>query len=70
MNRKWLMTLLLSLSVTLVACSDNATSEKPSAEKEHFLTEKMEAIKKAEKIEKTIRDAAVLQRRNIEEQGG
>jgi len=70
MNRKWLMILLLSFSATLVACSDKATSEKPSAEKEHFLTEKMDAIKKAEKIEKTLQDAAALQRRKIEEQGG
>ena len=70
MNHKWQIILLSTFTATLIACSDTATIEKTAAEKEHFLTEKMQTIKKAEQVNQLIQDAATQQRSTIEEQGG
>jgi hypothetical protein len=70
MNHKWQAIFLSAFISMLAACSDKATTEKATAEKEHFLTEKMQTIKKAEQVEKMIQDATENQRRSIEEQGG
>ncbi len=70
MSRKWQTVLLAILVTGLTACSEQTSSEKTITEKEHFLTEKLETIKKAETVEKMIQDAATQQRRSIEDQGG
>jgi len=70
MNNKWHIILFTILVTGLAACSEQTSSEKTAIEKEHFLNEKLETIKKAETVEKMIQDAAMQQRRNIEDQGG
>lgn len=59
--------IVASLAATLVAC-DKTPTQKDAAEKEHFLTEKMETIKKAEAVEQMVHDAAALQRQRIDEE--
>jgi len=71
MNTHWQISLLTILVAGgLTACSEQASSEKTMTEKEHFLSEKRETIKKTEAVEKMIQDAATQQRRIIEDQGG
>jgi len=70
MSSKWQTVLLAILVTGLTACSEQTSPEKTITEEEHFLTEKLETIKKAETVEKMIQDAATQQRRNIENQGG
>jgi len=70
MNSKWQPILLAIFVASLTACSEQTSSEKTLTEEAHFLTEKLETIKKAETVEKVIQDAATQQRRNIEDQGG
>jgi len=70
MNHQQKIILLPIFLMSLVACSEQTSSEKTTTEKEHFLSEKLETIKKAKAVEKMIQDAATQQRRNIEEQGG
>lgn len=67
MNNKFIIPLLfVSLFSTLAACSDK--NEKPVAEKEHFMTEKQQAMQKAEQINQLVQDAAAQQRRRIDEE--
>ncbi len=70
MDSKWQAVLLAILVAGLTACSEQTSPEKPITEEVHFLTEKLETIKKAETVEKMIQDAATQQRRSIEDQGG
>ncbi len=70
MNNQWKIILFLIFVMSLIACSEQTSSEKTVAEKEHFLSEKLETIKKAEAVEQMIQDAAAQQRRTIENQGG
>ncbi len=70
MNNQWKIILLSIFIMSLIACSEQTSSEKTAAEKEHFLSEKLETIKKAEAVEQMIQDAATQQRRNIEDQDG
>jgi uncharacterized lipoprotein len=70
MKRKWQIVLLAFFITALAACSDKTPAQKSAAEKENFLSEKMETIKKAEAVDQMIQDAAAQQRRNIEDQGG
>jgi len=55
------------LATGMTAC-DKTPAQKSAAEKEHFLTEQMETIKKAEAVEQMVQDAAEMQRRRIDEQ--
>jgi len=68
MNHQWKIILLSIFVTSLIACSEQTSSEKTVTEKEHFLSEKLETIKKAEAVEKMIQDAAAQQRRTIEDQ--
>lgn len=70
MNNKWQIIFLAVFAATLVACSDKTPAQKTAVEKEHFLTEKMQTIKKAEQVNQLLQDTAKKQRREIEEQGG
>ncbi len=70
MDSKWQIILLAILVAGLTACSEQTSPEKTIMEEEHFLTEKLETIKKAETVEKMIQDAATQQRRTIKDQGG
>lgn len=70
-NRPTILTTMFMVSLfmlALTACSDKAKTA--TEKKEHFLSEKMETIKKAEEVNQIIQDGATQQRRNIEEQGG
>lgn len=60
--------LFISIISTLAACSDKNSTEKKAAEKEHFMTEKMQTIKKAEAVNQLVQDAAAQQRRRIDEE--
>jgi len=70
MNNKWQIFLLAFFIAALAGCSDKTPAQKAAIEKEHFLSEKMETIKKAKQVEQILLDAAEKQRRNIEDQGG
>jgi len=67
MNSKWQLVLLSIFVATLIAC-DKTPSQKAAAEKEHFLSEKMQTIETAKAVDQMIQDAAAQQRRNIDEQ--
>lgn len=69
MNNKWSLVFLAIIAASLGAC-DKTPAQKSAAEKEHFLGEKMETIKKAEAVDQMLQDAAAQQRRNIDDQGG
>ena len=69
MNNQWKWILASLFIATLGAC-DKTPAQKSAAEKEHFLSEKMQTIKKAEAVDKILQDAAAQQRRNIDDQGG
>ncbi|NOX91853.1 MAG: hypothetical protein GXP18_05220, partial [Gammaproteobacteria bacterium] len=45
MNNPWKIILFLIFVMSLIACSEQTSSEKTVAEKEHFLSEKLETIK-------------------------
>ncbi len=70
MNSNWQTVLLAILVAGLTACSGQTSPEKAIMEEEHFLSEKLETIKKSEAVEQMIQDATLQQRRNIEDQGG
>ena len=70
MKSRWQVVSLIILIAMLAACSDKGASAKTAVEKEHFLTEKMQTIKKAEAVGQVLQDAASQQRRSIEDQGG
>lgn len=67
MSIKWKWVLLSLFIATLAAC-DKTPAQKSAAEKEHFLTEKMQTIKKAEAVDQLVQDAAAMQRRRIDEE--
>jgi hypothetical protein len=69
MNAKLKIGLLcISIISTLAACSDKNAAEKTAAEKEHFMSEKMQTINKAEQVNQLVQDAADQQRRRIDEE--
>ena len=65
-----LKTVLLFIGIVsiLAACSETDSSKGSAAEKEHFLTEKMQTIKKAEQVNQLVQDAAAQQRKRIDEE--
>lgn len=58
-----------SLFLTLAACSDKTESNatQTAAEKEYFMSEKMQTIEKAEQVGQLVQDTAAEQRRRIDE---
>jgi hypothetical protein len=72
MNSKWQLALLplfaATLFVTTMTACDKTPAQKAAAEKEHFLSEKMQTIEKAKAVDQMIQDAAAQQHRNIDEQ--
>ena len=57
---------LLSFIFAVTACNNANESTKTE---EHFLTEKLDTIKKAEAVDQLIQNAGAVQRRTINEQG-
>ncbi|HEC18384.1 MAG TPA: hypothetical protein ENI97_03485 [Gammaproteobacteria bacterium] len=64
MNNKWQIVLLMFLVAGLAACSEQ------TAEKEHFLSDKMQTLEKAKAVDRIIQDSATQQRQRLEEEGG
>lgn len=69
MRNQWKWVLVSLFIATLGAC-DKTPAQKSATQKEHFLSEKMQTIKKAEAVEQMMKDAAAQQRRDIDDQGG
>ncbi len=67
MNNIGKVVVVAMFAAGLFACSDKAETKTSAAEKEHFMSEKMQTIKKAEAVNQLLQDAAAEQRRRIDE---
>ncbi len=65
MNIQYKIILTLILTASLISCSEQEPSEKKAVEKEHFLSEKQEALKKAKAVEQIIQDATKQRQHSV-----